>query len=369
MKFITMNRPFKILLIEDTAFDADLAKRELQKAKMPFVMEVVSSKDAFMEQLEQFRPDVILSDHALPSFSSLEALALVKEKGLDLPFILVTGSVSEVFAMECIREGVSDYILKQSLTRLPSAIINAYEKKKAEMERSINLKKLEEANQELKTFIYRASHDIRGPICSLKGLINVSRDESKTGNVQELINYMDKGVNKLDDIIMHLIGTLELKDKVISKEPINLEELINDLLKGYKKFEPFKKVKVTVSNKSKQNFVSDRNLLTVILNNILENAFQYHNYGIEDPFVKIEISDMPEGVLFSITDNGLGIRSELQHKVFEMFFRGNERAMGAGLGLYLTKIAVTKLEGRIELNSIENQGTSVHVVIPSIKEK
>jgi len=130
-----MNRNTHILMVEDLATDAQLIERELRKANIDFVSKRVESKEAFLKTLTEFQPDIVLSDFSLPQFSGLEALRLLKENGHDVPFILITGSLTEEVAVECMKEGAHDYILKTSLKRLPSAVINALEKTKAEQEK------------------------------------------------------------------------------------------------------------------------------------------------------------------------------------------------------------------------------------------
>src|SRR5687768_1702767 len=107
-----MNKELKILLVEDNIEDVGLIAWELKRSKMDFDLRHVDSKDAFVKQIDEFAPDIVLSDHSLPSFNSMEAFSALKERSLDIPFILVTGSVSEEFAVECMKAGVDDYILK-----------------------------------------------------------------------------------------------------------------------------------------------------------------------------------------------------------------------------------------------------------------
>lgn len=117
-----MNKPLKILLLEDNVYDADLLQRELRRSKLAHVLETVSSRLRFTEALNAFKPDLILSDHVLPGFDSFEALRMAKGLYPAIPFIMVTGSVTEDFAVHCLREGADDFILKGSLLRLPQAI-------------------------------------------------------------------------------------------------------------------------------------------------------------------------------------------------------------------------------------------------------
>ncbi|HNP21832.1 MAG TPA: ATP-binding protein [Panacibacter sp.] len=119
----------KILQLEDLESDALFVKRALERHAIRFEMKVVDTRQAFIDALEHFGPDIILSDHTLPAFNSFEALNIVKQKELDVPFILVTGNVSEEFAVKMMKSGAYDYILKDRIQRLPAAVINAMEKR------------------------------------------------------------------------------------------------------------------------------------------------------------------------------------------------------------------------------------------------
>lgn len=134
-----MTTSLKILLLEDSPEDVVLIRRELSKAGLVFTSEVVNTREEFTSALADFRPDVILSDHSLPEFNSVEALKIYKQArrhyGLIAPFILITGSVSEEFAVQCIKDGAADYILKDRLARLPSAVTGALEQQRAKEEK------------------------------------------------------------------------------------------------------------------------------------------------------------------------------------------------------------------------------------------
>lgn len=127
-----MKKELEILIVEDAALDAELIERELRDWDVPFHTRRVETRTEFLQALEQQRPDLILSDFTLPGFDAIEALNTLKKLGLDVPFILVTGTRSEEVAVECIREGADDYILKASLKRLPTSIKNALQRKAIE---------------------------------------------------------------------------------------------------------------------------------------------------------------------------------------------------------------------------------------------
>ncbi|HYQ86213.1 MAG TPA: PAS domain S-box protein [Bacteroidota bacterium] len=130
-----MNHKLRILLLEDVPADAELVEVELRGAQISFTSRRVDTKDTFLKEVANSTPDVILADFALPQFNGLEALSLLKNLKLNIPFILVTGSQSEEVAVECMKAGADDYILKTSLRRLPSALVNVVAKHTAEREK------------------------------------------------------------------------------------------------------------------------------------------------------------------------------------------------------------------------------------------
>ena len=125
----------KILMLEDLQDDVGLIERTLRKEGMSFSSKRVDSQEEFSSCLEHFQPDVILSDHALPQFNSLEALKICRKQAVNVPFILVTGTVSEEFAVSCLKQGADDYVLKSNMVRLPSAIQNALKQRHHEVKR------------------------------------------------------------------------------------------------------------------------------------------------------------------------------------------------------------------------------------------
>ena len=131
-----MLKELNILIVEDVPRDAEAIEAELRSEAISFSARRLETKDAFLTELKNLAPDLVLCDFTLPEFNALEALRLLRENKYDIPFILVTGSRSEEVAVECIREGADDYVLKTSLKRLPSSILNVLRKKAAEREKA-----------------------------------------------------------------------------------------------------------------------------------------------------------------------------------------------------------------------------------------
>ncbi len=148
---IPQDTSLKILLLEDIPIDAEMIEQELQNANIEHHTRRVASKNRFLKELETSSPDLILADYSLPQFSGLEALKIVRERGDRIPFVLVTGMKDEEIAVDCLKEGADDYILKSSLRRLPGAIQNALEKRRAEWENERLEEELKRSQKQLLT--------------------------------------------------------------------------------------------------------------------------------------------------------------------------------------------------------------------------
>jgi signal transduction histidine kinase len=358
-----MSGSLKILVLEDNPADAGLTLRALKMSELKYEYRLADNQTDYIKALEEFRPDVILSDHSLPSFTSEEALPIAREICKGSVFILVTGTVSEEFAVNIIKAGADDYILKSSLTRLPSAIINAYLKKRAEIESAKNYQKLMEVNNELKTFIYRASHDLRGPLSSMKGLINMAKVDSDPIQLSKLIGLMDTSADKLDIIVVNLVETLGIREMTVDKQVVGFTELIEEIVSPYK-LSIDKKPRFCIEDESGNNLITDRAILKMILKRIIDNAVKYNNYAVPGAYVTIKSKISGQAIEISVIDNGYGIKENLIPKVFDMFFRANNDSGGSGLGLYLAKIGTEKLGGTISIKSTERIGTTLQIMLP-----
>lgn len=151
-----MSAFLKILLLEDNREDAEMVLRLLKKANPQYQFHLAMNKQAYLEALDQFQPEIILSDNNLPQFSASEALQIVQQRSLMIPFILVTGTVSDEFAANIIKSGADDYILKDRLTRLPVAIETALKQRRLEKERQEAVAKLIQSEEKYRTLFLKS---------------------------------------------------------------------------------------------------------------------------------------------------------------------------------------------------------------------
>ncbi|MCK9209692.1 MAG: PAS domain S-box protein [Ignavibacteriaceae bacterium] len=151
-----MATKLKILFVEDLQTDVELAKRILSKEGIKFQSCVVENETDFLHELEKFSPDIIISDYSMPQFNGMRALEILLEKNPDIPFILLTGSMNEEVAVECIKSGASDYIIKEHMTRLPFAVKEALEKKKIRIEKLNAEKAVADSEKKFRTVVEEA---------------------------------------------------------------------------------------------------------------------------------------------------------------------------------------------------------------------
>jgi PAS domain S-box-containing protein len=146
-----ISKKLNILILEDIPIDAELVRCELERANVSFNFKRVATRSKFVKELNEFLPDVILADFSLPQFTGLDALRHVRANGLDTPYILVTGAQKEEVAVQCLKEGADDYILKSSLRRLPGALENVLEKKEAERQEKRLAEELDKSSRQMLT--------------------------------------------------------------------------------------------------------------------------------------------------------------------------------------------------------------------------
>jgi PAS domain S-box-containing protein len=222
-------------------------------------------------------------------------------------------------------------------------------------------------NFELDSFVYRASHDMKAPLRSIMGLINITKKEAQnTPNLTEYFNMMEVSVVKLDNFLKNLTNFVRDSRLEISPEEINFEEVINESLNSLKFIENAHIIAIVKKIDVKSKFFSDFNRISTIINNLLSNSFKYHRNIPNESYIRIEIQADKEKASIVIEDNGSGVDKKYQSKIFDMFYRASEKSYGSGLGLYIVKTAITKLNGTIDLVSEPGEKTIFTIVLPNL---
>jgi signal transduction histidine kinase len=368
-----ISKELRILMLEDLEDDAGLMDRVLLKEKMAFTRMRVDTREEFIDALDTFNPDLILSDHALPQFNSIEALNIVQGSNSNIPFIIVTGSVSEEFAVNCIKMGVDDYVLKSNLARLPIAIkhtLREHYHKRVRKEQDETLQKqnseLLKMNKELDSFVYNISHNLRSPLASVIGLVNVAQmDKPQTQEaVDRYFTMIKKSTLRLDSTLKEILDFSENLRSELKLTKIDLKQLCTESYEMVNS-NAHKPIDRQFNVADQAPFYSDHDRLRIILSYLFSNSVTFSDARKSNSFVRVSAAVSPTQAVISVLDNGLGIASDQLPHVFDMFVRTNEASDGAGLGLYVVKEVVEKLKGTICIDSVLGEWTRVDITIPN----
>lgn len=224
---------------------------------------------------------------------------------------------------------------------------------------------LKKVNEEMDNFIYKTSHDIRGPLASLKGICNVAMLDVTDEGALEYLNKLDTSAAKLNAILSRLLIINQINHSLLNPESIDFETKIEEILELERKKDMPLGIDITYSIAPDLNFRSDKAMVKIILENLIDNAIKYHNdSGRVDPFVTIDISKKGDWINVSVIDNGIGIEEDSKGKIFDLFVRATERSDSGGIGLYLSKLATIKLGGSIIVSKTEEGYTAFTVRFP-----
>jgi signal transduction histidine kinase len=220
---------------------------------------------------------------------------------------------------------------------------------------------LQNVNDALDRFVYSVSHDLRSPLSSILGLINLANLTKDPNELVQIIKMIQGRVLAQDNFIREIIDYSRNARTETVVEPLNLKKQVEEVIDTLKFDGQADKIEFRIKILEDCILVSDKIRLTVILNNLIGNAIKYHNLTKENPFIEIRFQE--DGNLH-VEDNGSGVMPQHQQKIFNMFYRGSDRVTGSGLGLFITREAVAKLGGTISLKSEYGEGSTFTVTFP-----
>lgn len=227
---------------------------------------------------------------------------------------------------------------------------------------------LRRTNFELDSFVYRSSHDLRAPLRSILGLVNLIRIENNSQQRNAFLDFIEKSIHKLDTCIWDMTNFSKNSRQTVKVELIDFRAIVNECMENLKYMANAERLSVKIKIDSEVPFYSDAARINIIFHNLLSNAIKYQNLYINNAFVSIDIaSDWREAHII-IADNGKGIEQEHLNKIFDMFFKASSDSYGSGLGLYITKQIVEKLNGTIQVESNIGAGTQFILTIPHSSE-
>ncbi len=327
-----------------------------------------SAAEAF-RILDSVDMQIIASDQRMPVISGIEFLERTIEKHPDTIRLLITGQSDIDTVIEAINRGqVSKYLQKPwDWEKFRLIMENCADLYKSKIELKNKNEELTKTNDELNRFVYSASHDLRSPLMSILGVVQLAKMEDEMKVAEEYFNIIETSVLKLDKYIKNIIDYYQNSRADEILDSVNFEALALDVIDTLKNQD--KNVKFETDIVQDGEFIGDEFRLRVILSNLVSNAIKYQNPQNPEPKVVIKVRSDIKSASITISDNGIGILQEHIESIFKMFFRtpNTSSKQGTGIGLFIVKEALEKIGGTINVSSEIFIGTSFDIVVPNKK--
>ena len=363
----------RALLVEDNALDATLVVRALNKDGFDVAADVVQDEAAFTRSLRSHPPEVVLADYNLPTWKGMEVLKVLRSEGLDIPMILVSGALGDVTAVECIKQGATDYVLKDGLARLPEVVRRALREKherslrqQAERDLAKKVDELARSNADLEQFAYVASHDLQEPLRMVTAYTQLLGERYRgklDENADKFIGYASEGAQRMQVLIQDLlafsrVGRNEPTSKTFDCNAV-MQEVVQTLATT------IQESGASVSYAELPAVWADRTQVAQLFQNLIGNAIKFR--GEKPPVVAVQAEAAGERWQFSVSDNGIGIASEHAENIFVVFQRLHARTEypGNGIGLAICKKIVERYGGKIWMESQPGQGSTFKFTLPA----
>lgn len=329
------------------------------------IMIAVNATDA-LEHLNS-HPDirVIFCDQRMPGKTGVQFFEEIRSRYPKPIRILLTGYTDIDSVIDSINLGnIFRYVKKPWNDGDILAAIN--EANKFYVSNSLLAVKNEElqrAYNELDKFSYSVTHDMRGPLLSILGAIEAAQDVDDISEIRKMLKLMKNSVLNLDDFIQSIHDYYNLNRGELEIKQIDFKELVDEQTRIFNFTYLVSDVRFKTTISQREVFRGDELSIKLILNNLLSNAFKYQRKENKTKFVDLNILVENGLAVIRVEDNGVGIAENYLGDIFNMFFRASSQEVGSGFGLYNVKAAVTKLNGKITVDSVVNKGTTFKVTI------
>ena len=364
--------PVRILMVEDSALDVELALNALRSAGIRYECEAVQDRKAFDQKLQATCPDLILSEVSMPGFDGYTALTTAQEHCPGVPFLFVSGAMGEEIVTESLKRGATDFVLKQKLERLPPAVLRALreagqhlERRRAEEELTRKARELTVLNEDLQQFAYAASHDLQEPLRTIalfSKLLSTRYKSSLDGQGAEYLGYIEEAARHMSSLLENLLIYARIPAQDRNGEQVDLGQLLDSTLFLFQA--TLKESKGKVTRGELPTVPCNAAQLELVFQNLISNALKYR--GSDPPDVRIEAVEDGDRWMISVRDNGIGFEQTYADQVFGLFKRLNNRDFpGTGLGLAICKRIVEIYGGKIWVESKLGCGSTFFFSLPA----
>ena len=289
----------------------------------------------------------IITDHALFLDPDINAF----QKKVTLVFNLTLSAI--LFALFI-------YYINKVNNRYEKGLSRVIQQLKSKNKQQVNL------NHQLDQLLAVVSHELRSPIASVLTLIDITRHEKDPDKIAEYMALEERSLKKINEFIEDIIDYSRNSNLTLEKERIDFQPMIQNILDQYNHAHRLSSIKTNLKVSQRENFTSDKKRIQIIMSNLIANAFKYHDQEKPERFINIDVAVADNMAKITVKDNGKGIHKRHLNKIFDMFYRANEKISGSGLGLYLVRETVEKLGGNISVSSTLDQESSFRIELPDL---
>lgn len=360
------NALISVLYLDDEVHNLQSFKASFRRQYNIFTTTSVEEADNI---IDNNKIHIVLADQRMPVMTGAQFFEKLRQRNPDPIRILITGHTDISAAIDAINKGeVLRFIDKPwDYTYVQTAINHGYEIYRTKEELAQRNEDLQKAYEELDKFVYSASHDLRAPLMSVMGIVNIAMMEDPQANTHYL-ELIKQSVQRLDAFILSIIDYYKNARGVPVVQDVDFKELANEVKETIKFIPDFEKIQHTITVNQTGAFRSDIIKLRIILNNLLTNAVKFKDPNKEAHTFALCIDANSKECRITISDNGIGIKEKDIQNIFKMFYRGSGTTNGSGIGLYIVHEAITKLGGKITVRSAPGEGATFEITLPSTND-
>jgi signal transduction histidine kinase len=355
----------RVLFVEDEPADVELELRALRQAGLDVTADVSQTAQEFTDLVRKQSYDVVLADYKLPVWNGMESVEVLRREGLDIPVILVSGALGELTAVECIKQGAADYVLKDNLARLSESVRRAMREQKLRADHHQSQEELARSNRDLEQFAYVASHDLQEPlrmVATYTQLLAERYQGKLDADADKYIHYALDGSLRMQKLVQDLLAFSRVGRKGLALESIDCNAALQASLKNLEA--AIQDSGAVIQHNQLPLVMADSSQLVQVFQNLIGNAIKFCSSG--PPVIRVDAQAKKKEWVFSVADNGIGIAHEHAESIFVIFRRLHTRAeySGNGIGLSICKKIVEQHGGRIWVESELGHGSIFRFTLP-----